>query len=314
MVRLLQISVSPIFAFLKTREILCIAMMQTKVESTSITVFARHPWVRSGFHAMRLGELVELFNVHVLLDIVGDIDELASWGANDPQYINDALTETDAEAALKRLEDVGRMCATFGFNALFREVERNREYAEARCTYAELRSIAETLRIRIQDEYADVLLLWVEEKDYYQKDDLFDVKVGERFKGASFDIKEAGTCYALGRYTACVFHSMRVIEFGLNAIAKRVGYPDDRPMWEPVLNFINAELGKNRDKMSELFKGDIEFLSGISAHMHAVNLAWRRRVAHVERTYTQEEAKRILDETKNLMQHLAVKLSECDLI
>ena len=71
-------------------------------------------------------------------------------------------------------------------------------------------------------------------------------------------------------------------------------------------------MAKKRDEISESFKGDIEFIAGISAHMHAVNLAWRRRVAHIERVYTQDEAKRILDETRNLMQHLAVKLSESD--
>ena len=145
---------------------------------------------------------------------------------------------------------------------------------------------------------------------YYQRDDLFGVEVGEHFKGASFDIKEAGSCYAVGRYTACVFHLMRVAEYGLKTIGKRVGYTDDRPVWEAVLKYIDVELRRDRDKMSDRFKGDLEFIGGISAHMHAVNLAWRRRVAHVERNYGQEEAKRILDETKNLMQHLAVKLSE----
>lgn len=84
---------------------------------------------------------------------------------------------------------------------------------------------------------------------------------------------------------------MRVAEFGLKAIGKRVGLTDDRPVWEAVAKYIDAEIRRERDKMSELFKGDMEFLSGISAHMHAVNIAWRRRVAHVERTYTQEEAK-----------------------
>jgi hypothetical protein len=64
--------------------------------------------------------------------------------------------------------------------------------------------------------------------------------------------------------------------------------------------------------MNALFKGDVEFLSGISAHMHSVNLAWRRKVAHVERTYSQEEARQIFDATKGLMQHIASKLSEVE--
>ena len=47
--------------------------------------------------------------------------------------------------------------------------------------------------------------------------------------------------------------------------------------------------------MDALFKGDAEFLGGVAAHMRDVNLAWRRRVAHIERNYTEEEAQRILE-------------------
>ena len=35
------------------------------------------------------------------------------------------------------------------------------------------------------------------------------------FPGASFDVTEAGNCFAFERFTACVYHLMRVAEFGL---------------------------------------------------------------------------------------------------
>jgi len=70
-----------------------------------------------------------------------------------------------------------------------------------------LSAIAENLRKRIQDDHADVLLLWIEEKDFYQKDDLFGPEVGERFKGASFDIKEVGTPLVCRLYTKRVLES-----------------------------------------------------------------------------------------------------------
>lgn len=248
--------------------------------------------------------------VDVLLAIVDSLSVIVSWSANEPGYLNESISGEAQVDALERLIEVANLCDDFGFNALSRQVKRDRATVEFGCTYSELSKIAENLKNRIQDEYEDFLFLWIEEIDLYQKDDLFGEQVGERFKGASFDIKEAGSCYAVGRYTACVYHLMRVAEFGLKSIGKRVGFSDDRAMWEPILGFINAELSRNREKMSDLFKGDIEFLSGIATHMHVVNLAWRRRVAHVERTYTQEEAKQIFDSTRNLMQHIAKKLSE----
>jgi hypothetical protein len=253
---------------------------------------------------------MKTFYVHVLLALVDDLNELCSWSANEPEYVNDDLTQDDIATALALMSEIKKLCIDFGFSALLREIDRNEITARSGCTYVELGRIAENLKTRIRDEYEDVLLLWIMDKDFYQQDSLFGDQVAERFKSAATDIKEAGTCYALGRYTACVYHSMRVAEGGLNAIAKRVGYPDPRPGWEAVLRYVDSALKSDYNRMSALFRGDIEFISGISAQMHAVNLAWRRRVAHVERVYTEEEAKQIMDATKNLVQHLATKLSE----
>jgi len=59
-----------------------------------------------------------------------------------------------------------------------------------------------------------------------------------------------------------------------------------------------------------LFKGDVEFLAGVTAQMHSVNQAWRQRVAHMDSKYTEEEAFRIWEATKGLMNQLAGKLTE----
>jgi hypothetical protein len=266
---------------------------------------------KSGSKSVRLGEYVKTTHLHILLDIVNGLHNLAAWAANDPTYMEDSLTKEDHDTAEACLAEVRSVCEEFGFKALVREVERGQIWvASDAASYKLLKDFAENLKVRIRDEFEDVLFLWIEEKDSYQKDDLFGSEVGEQFKDASFDIKEAGTCFALGRYTACVYHLMRVTESGLRVIGKRVGYSDERPVWEAVLKYIDAELRRNYNEMSALFKGDVEFISGISAQMHAVNLAWRRRVAHIERTYSEEEARRIFDSTRNLMQHIASKLSE----
>jgi hypothetical protein len=282
------------------------------IVGVSIREFPPRPWASRVDHTVYLDELMKLFQIHAPLSIVENITELASLTNNLPEYRDKPLEEADIEAALERIEKVGKLCADFGFRSLFCEVERNRESVKDGCSYAELGRIAENLRNRIQDEFKDVLLLWIEDAKYYRQDELFGDKVAKRFRKASFDIEESGTCFALNRHTACVYHLMRVAEWGLKAIAERVGYPDPRPRWEAVLTYIDSQLNKNRDEISALFKGDIEFIAGISTHMHAVNLAWRRRVAHVERTYIEEEALQIMTATKILMQHLSEKLSESE--
>ena len=39
-------------------------------------------------------------------------------------------------------------------------------------------------------------------------------------EAAGIEAREAGNCFAAGRWTACVFHSMRVAEYGLRKLAK----------------------------------------------------------------------------------------------
>lgn len=51
---------------------------------------------------------------------------------------------------------------------------------------------------------------------------MFGEKVSLNFPSALEDIKEVGNCYATDRNTACVFHCMRVVEYGLRALAKRL--------------------------------------------------------------------------------------------
>jgi hypothetical protein len=169
-----------------------------------------------------------------------------------------------------------------------------------------------TVRTAIEHELDTVSIFQIppNKRRFFEERELFGPVVAAQFPTALLDIEEASKCFALGRNTATVFHLMRVTEVGLNAIARRIAHPDPRPMWEPVLTYLDKQLKTKYGDMGALFRGDVEFLSGVSAHMHAVNLAWRRRVMHIERNYDESEAERIIEATKGLMQHLAIKLSD----
>lgn len=53
----------------------------------------------------------------------------------------------------------------------------------------------------------------------YNKRHLFGSDVAKKFPGAQRDISEAGTCYALGRWTACMLHILRALEYALKRLA-----------------------------------------------------------------------------------------------
>ena len=61
--------------------------------------------------------------------------------------------------------------------------------------------------------------------------------------GAIPDIIEAGNCYALNRPTACVFHLMRVIPYGMAALTKllkvKLPKPIDLLEWQAIIDPID---------------------------------------------------------------------------
>jgi len=59
-----------------------------------------------------------------------------------------------------------------------------------------------------------------EKFNFYDKG--FSHEIGQRFPLATVEIVEAGTCYALGRNTASVFHLMRGVEYGLRTLTHAV--------------------------------------------------------------------------------------------
>ena len=110
------------------------------------------------------------------------------------------------------------------------------------------------------------------------------------FPEALGDMLEAVNCYAAGRATACVFHSMRVAEHGLRHIAHQLevsltenGKPCDIEYgtWETVLRHIEnkrTELRKeSKDKAHEV--RTIEYASLASTCAHLKDL-WRNPVMH----------------------------------
>jgi hypothetical protein len=135
------------------------------------------------------------------------------------------------------------------------------------------------------------------------------------FDEAIADATEAGRCYALGRNTACVFHCMRVLEVGLQAMSKAANLSDPRPNWDPVIRRIDSLLKMDSDHLKRNpmdrvpeIHGHRDFYAGCSAHFHAVKIAWRNRVMHIERSYGDQDAFDIMSSTRGLMGHLAPRL------
>jgi hypothetical protein len=75
------------------------------------------------------------------------------------------------------------------------------------------------------------------------------------FPEAIYDAREAGNCFAFERFTAAVYHLMRVAEYGLVSVAASAGVAEDkRTSWASMLAGIHGEIKQRVSKHTADYK------------------------------------------------------------
>ena len=129
------------------------------------------------------------------------------------------------------------------------------------------------------------------------------------------EVFSAIDCYTLGHNTASVFHSMRVAEHGLRAIAKerKVRLPKNKQIewatWQDIIKAINSEIAVIGGKKAGAAKdAALEFYSGARADLNGFKDEYRNLVMHVRATYDEHQALRALTKVHAFMERLAAKI------
>jgi hypothetical protein len=174
-----------------------------------------------------------------------------------------------------------------------------------------LETVAQTVKhllSRIHDELTSQHYFHLDQRDvqFYVAEYPFGLHVAEKFVSATEDISEAGKCLALQRPTACVFHLMRVMERGVQALGKKlkVKIKVRDETWHQIMLHVNnavvampSKSGPQKTKKSKY--------AGAASHLQTVRLAWRNEVMHPKQTYTRGEAFDIFSASKVFMTSLA---------
>jgi hypothetical protein len=134
---------------------------------------------------------------------------------------------------------------------------------------------------------------------------LFGQGVHDAFPSSRYEVAEAGKCFALGRYTACVMHLMRALEAPLKVQAANLGVVLPRDSW-------GLHLQKIEDAIDALRSSDPkkEFHSAAATQFTFIKNAWRDAAMHQRGTYEEDDASPIMAAVKGLMRHLAKELHE----
>ncbi|HEX5183256.1 MAG TPA: hypothetical protein VFW19_08910 [Allosphingosinicella sp.] len=184
--------------------------------------------------------------------------------------------------------------------------------------WSELNTRARALRNAIKTELK-CYLLYIYPKERgdkfrtWKKD--WEVSVNA-FPDIEWDVYEATDCYALQHHTASVFHSMRVAEHGLRALAKerRINLPKNKPIewatWQEIIKALDDEIkvigttwkaGKAKDSA-------LAFYSGTRAELNGFKDEYRNLVMHVRAHYDEFQAARALSRVHAFMEAISEKI------
>jgi HEPN domain-containing protein len=170
-----------------------------------------------------------------------------------------------------------------------------------RSTYRDFFTFGSELGGRLVDEMEErsfIALNGIEAQHYIEPlkgwDDALD-----KLPNLTDDVGEASRCFAFGRYSAAMFHTMRALELAVQALSAKLGIHNVEREWGKLLSDIGKAIekmptSKERNQWSE-------------AHtlLYHVKQAWRNEVMHPKQTYTEEEAAEVIGASKSFCRHLA---------
>lgn len=168
------------------------------------------------------------------------------------------------------------------------------------------------------NEIKEVFLVFIpREKSIWLKKEENDIdpQLIKSFRSSIDDFNEAVLCYVCGRYTASVFHSMRILEYGLKAIAKDINLKFYRQNWGKIIQKIKNEIDKEIKTLSNQPKDSarterLKFLSKAAQEFTYFKDGWRNYVMHSEDKYDEQQALSIFNHVKAFMVHLSTRLVE----
>lgn len=161
---------------------------------------------------------------------------------------------------------------------------------------------------RIRDELEErlVFIIKPDMAKYFNPTQLiFGSEVSNKFPRWVEDITEAGNCYALGRYTASVFHLMRVMESSVQKFAKKLNLKlkAKDETWYKILQHVNAAIKNMPENNKRAITKKNKYMA-TSVHLDNVRRVWRNDVMHPKEKYTQEEAEDVLSAVRLFIKDL----------
>lgn len=265
----------------------------------------------------RTGQLVGLLAVlhkyarvfYQIGEVLSSISMIAGAAADSRR-----LERESQQLVIDRFRKIRTLSDQVGLILSVKHADRILSDQKMLSTYGELKQAAIQLQDRIRDELDTVYFLHVpfEKAKVYYNSHPFEESVSNKFPNAITDIQEASKCLAVGRFTGCVFHLMRVMEIGVQHLGKKLKLKNTHEHeWQTILNNVNGaikKLGNPPTPITSKQKAARNKYAQAAVYLENVKNAWRNNVMHPKASYTPEEAEEVFRTVNAYMQHLATIL------
>jgi len=151
-------------------------------------------------------------------------------------------------------------------------------------------------------------------KYYAPEEPLFGLGVDKKFPSVTYEIEQAGKCYACDFSSASAFHSIRTMEAGIRAMSRCLGIPDptkgkDRT-WSNVSDSLRRKIETTWPASTGRMSGDAYIFDKLYGAIAAMQNPYRNETMHLDAKYTAPEALHIFELVKGLMQKIASRMDE----
>lgn len=183
-------------------------------------------------------------------------------------------------------------------------------------TYRELRSQAKALLEAVDGELAFRRFAYVPTEKAQMLDGIardWEV-IWNKFRESEVDSRAAVECYALDQNTACVFHLIRVSEYGLRALARQVKaklthkgktHPIEYADWDKVITEVQNKISKARSLPHGAKRASQLKLYSDAADHCLYMKELRNEISHTRKDFNSGEAFGVLQRVFSFMTFLA---------
>jgi hypothetical protein len=180
--------------------------------------------------------------------------------------------------------------------------------------FAQLRTIIQGIQSNLESR--KFMFMPSDQAEYWDNLELFGDDFMISFPAAAIEeMRESGNCFAAGRWTAAVFHCMRVAEYGLRRLARNLKVtishkgkicPIEYGDWNTVITAVRNKIIEVRKLPNSPKKEhNIQFYSNAADRCEYMKDIWRNEISHARRRYSKSESLAVINRVRDFVQPFA---------